>query len=144
MAFIPVNFDDAQESKPASSGIYNLQITEAKEVQTGPNSKFPGSPQLRISLGFTDEPNTPNVTHFISLPHAEDEQKSANYKALLLKRFLVHFNIPFDHSGIDTEQVCMHAIGASANTEVKLDEPDANGNVYNRLVLPRLRDEAGR
>lgn len=144
MSFINVNFDDAVESKPAASGVYNLQIVEAKEVQTGPNSKHPGSPQLRITLGFTDEPNTPNITHFVSLPHEQDEQKSALYKALLLKRFLVHFNIPFDNTGIDTERVCMEAVGASANTEVRLDEPDANGNVYNRLVIPRLRNEGDR
>ena len=105
MAFIPVNFDDAVESKPAASGLYNLQIVEAKEAQTGPNSKVPGSPQLRVTLGFIDEPNTPNITHFISLPNEHDEQKSELYKVLLLKRFLIHFSIPFDTAGIDTERV---------------------------------------
>lgn len=144
MSFIGINFDDAQEAKPAAAGMYNLQITDAKEGQTGPNSKVPGSPQLIFSLGFTDEPNVPNITQWISLPNSEDDQKSANWKALQLKRFLVHFGIPFDSNGIDTERVCMEAVGSMAQTEVKLSEPDDNGNVYNRVVIPRLRDEAGR
>jgi hypothetical protein len=144
MAFIPVNFDDAQEAKPVPNGRYQLQITDAKEVQSGPNSKRPGSPQLRFSIGFPDEPNTPNITEFRSLPHEDDDASSANFKALLLKRFLVHFGIPFDSTGIDTERLCMEAVGASAMTEVKLDEPDNQGNVYNRMVIPRLRDEPGR
>lgn len=144
MSFVDINFDDAQEAKPASAGMYTLQITSAKEGQTGPNSKVPGSPQLIFSLGFVDEPNVPNITQFISLPNSEDDKKSADFKALLLKRFLVHFGIPFDRSGIDTERLCMEAIGCSAQTEVKRTEPDDSGNVYNRVVIPRLRDEVGR
>lgn len=144
MSFININFDDAQEASPAPAGRYNLQITDAKEVQTGPNSRRPGSPQLRFSIGFPDEPNTPNITEFRSLPNEDDDAQSANFKALLLKRFLTHFNIPFDSTGIDTERVCMEAVGCTATTEVTLTEPDASGNVYNRMVIPRLRNEPGR
>jgi hypothetical protein len=140
MTFVPVNFDDAQEPKPAQPGVYDLQITAAEEKETGPNSKHPGSPQLKITLGFENEPNTPNITHYISLPYQGDE--SANFKALLLKRFLVHFKVPFDSNGIDTERVCMDMVGASARTEVSLTEPNPEtGAVYNRAILPRLRDE---
>ena|SRR6478736_9650556 len=139
MTFVPANFDDAQEARPAKPGKYALQITKAEEVLTGPNSKHPGMPQLRVTLGFQNEPNTPDVTQFISLPHEFDENPT--FKTLLLKRFLEHFKIPYDRNGIDTEKVCMEAVGCSAVTEVGLSEPDANGNVYNRVVIPRLRDE---
>lgn len=142
MTFIPVNFDDAVEAKPAPTGEYSLQITECKLTETGQNSKRPGSPQFRVSLGFTDEPNTPNVTHFISLPHEEDEPSAAQYKALLLKRFLTAFSIPFDSNGIDTEKMAMDMVGASARIGVELTEPDDNGNIYNRLKVPRLRSES--
>lgn len=141
MTFIPCNFDDAVEPQPVSSGRYNLQITGCEVAKTGPNSKVPGSPQFRVSIGFLDEPNAPNITQFISLPNEQDEAKSANFKVLLLKRFLTLFRVPFDASGIDTERMAMDMVGATANAEVQLSEPDDNGNVYNRLVVPRIREE---
>lgn len=144
MTFIPVNFDDAVEPQPVSGGRYNLQVIECKNAVTGEKSKHPGSPQFIVTIGFMDEPNAPNMTQFLSLPHSEDNQKSANFKVLLLKRFLTLFNIPFDPSGIDTEKMAMDMVGATANAEVTLSEPDDNGNVYNRLVVPRLRNEDSR
>ncbi len=141
MTFIPVNFDDAVEPKPASAGRYNLQITACEVAKTGPNSKVPGSPQFKVSIAFQDEPNTPNITHFISLPNEQDEASSANFKALLLKRFLTLFKVPFDSTGIDTEKMAMDMVGATASAEVTLTEPDDNGNVYNRLSVPRIPNE---
>ncbi len=142
MTFIPANFDDAVEPKPAPSGRYNLQITACEVAKTGPNSKVPGSPQFKASIAFVDEPNTPNITQFISLPNEQDRPESANFKVLLLKRFLTLFKVPYDTNGIDTEKMSMDMVGATANAEVKLDEPDENGNVYNRLVVPRIKEEA--
>lgn len=144
MTFVPVNFDEAQEAKPASAGSYQLQITAAEETVTGPNSKHPGSPQLKVTLGFEDQANTPNITQFLSLPNEHDDGNQANFKALLLKRFLTHFKVPFAANGIDTDAICMEMIGASARTEVTLTEPDDSGNVYNRVKIPRLRTEGGR
>lgn len=144
MTFVPVNFDDAQEAKPAPAGVYELQITAAEEAKTGPNSKYPGSPQLKITLGFADVPNTPNVLQYMSLPNEHDDANSANYKALLIKRFLTHFRIPFDPTGLDLDKICMEMVGASARTEVTLTEPNDSGDVYNRLKIPKLRNEGGR
>lgn len=141
MTFIPANFDEAVEPKPAPAGKYNLQITGCELAKTGPNSKHPGSPQFKVSIAFKDEPNTPNITHYISLPHEQDEPGSANFKVLLLKRFLVLFNIPFDPAGIDTEKMAMDMVGAEANAEVGLSEPNDSGDVYNRLMVPKIRDE---
>lgn len=141
MTFIPVNLDDAVEAKPVPNGRYPLQITDCKVAQTGPGSKRPGSPQFRVSIGFQGDVNAPNITHFISLPHEDDEQSSSQYKALMLKRFLSLFNVPYDSRGIDVDQMAMEMVGASAEAEVVQDEPTDNGNVYNRLIVPRLRDE---
>lgn len=146
MTHIPVNFDEAIEPQPLSNGRYTWQITAAKEAETGPNSKNPGSPQLVFThtcIGSSkEEQNAPQVTQFISLPHSTDEAKSANFKALLLKRYLEAFQIPYSSDGIDTDEIIYHAIGKEASLDTNLSEPDANGNVYNRLVIPRLRGEA--
>lgn len=141
MTFIPVNFDDAQEPQPVGAGRYDLQITACEIAKTGPNSKVPGSPQFRVSVAIQGEDNAPNITQFISLPNENDEAKSANFKVLLLKRWLVLFNVPFDSSGIDTERMSMEMVGATANAEVQLSEPDDSGNVYNRIIVPRIKNE---
>lgn len=142
MTFIPVNLEDAQEPKPAAAGRYPLQITKCEEVKTGEKSKNPGSPQFRVSLGFTDSPNTPNITHYISLPAEGDAPDSMNFKMLLLRRFLTLFNVPFDPRGIDTEKMAMEMVGSTADVDVQLTEPNDNGDVFNRILVPKIRGES--
>lgn len=142
MTFIPVNFDEAVEPKPVPKGRYDLQITECNVVKTGEKSKNPGRDQYKASIAILGHENAPNITQFISLPHEDDERSSANFKALLLKRFLVAFGVRFDSNGIDVEGTAMEMVGCTAsNIEVDLSEPDDNGNVYNRIIVPKLRDE---
>jgi hypothetical protein len=142
MTFIPVNLEEAQEPKPAPAGRYPLQITSCKEVKTGPSSKNPGSPQFLVSLGFADQPNTPNISHYISLPNEMDEPNSMNFKMLLLRRFLTLFSVPYDSAGIDTERMAMDMVGATADVDVDLSEPNDNGDVFNRIKVPKIRGES--
>ena len=143
MSFITVNLDDMVEAKPVPEGKYNLQITQCKVAKTGPNSKRPGSPQFAVSIGFTDEPAAPNISHYISLPHEEDETSAFQFKALLLKRFLVQFGIPYDSKGIDVDGLAMQMVGATASATVAQTSPDesSSGEVYNRLVTPKIKGE---
>lgn len=142
MTFIPVNLDTAEEQKPAPEGNYALQITQCVEAKTGPNSKNPGSPQFKVTLGFEGRPEIPNITHFISLPAENDEPDSMNFKMLLLRRFLALFNIPYDPAGIDTERMAMDMVGATANVDVTLSEPNDAGDVFNRIKVPKIRGES--
>lgn len=144
MTFIATNFDDAVESRPAPNGRYNLQITACQVTKSGERSKRPGSPQYKVTIGFTDDPHINNLTHFISLPHEDDEPDSGRYKTLLLKRFLEAFKVPYDKGGFDLEGLAMQMVGAQANLEVRQDEPTDSGDIYNRLVVPKLPSEAGR
>jgi hypothetical protein len=140
MAFIAVNLDETQEQKAAPKGAYELQITAAQNTETGENSKHPGAPMLKVMLGFTDlEVNAPAITHYITLPYEGDE--NASFKLLMLKRFLSAFSIPYNSEGIDTEALAFEMIGHTGTVEVELTEPNDNGDVYNRIKVPRLRDE---
>ena len=140
---LELDFDNAMEPKPLAKGRYPVQITAGEVKETGPNSKHPGRPQLVFTVGFTgpsqEEQLAPTVRHYISLPHPDDEKKSFDFKLLMLKRFLVAFNLPVERQ-FDPEQVAFAAIGSEADLEVDLTEPDDNGNVYNRLVMPRIQD----
>lgn len=140
MTFIPVNFDEAVEASAVPAGRYDLQIVAAEVKQTGPNSANPGRDMLVFSVGFEDNSlNAPNIRHFVSLPHPDDEGTKGQTKALMLKRFLVAFDVPFESNGIDTDSICFEAIGHTAsNVEVVQDIGQDGTSVYNRINLPRL------
>ena len=131
--YIPLDLGNVQESKPVASGYYDLVVTGCEETKT----KEKGKPQLKITVGIIGHEDAPNVMHFVGLPAPGDEPKAATFKALLLKRFLVLFKVPHSAEGFDIDDV----IGATAHAELILDEPDDKGNVYNRLQVPRLKDE---
>lgn len=134
--FIPISFDDVVEASVVANGMYDLRITECQLTKTGEKSKNPGSPMYRVSIGFEDlSLNAQNISHFIMIPCGGEYHK---LQALNLKRFLEAFNVPYDRNGLNLEQVAMEMQGCTARLEVQLTEPDANGNVYNRLIVPRL------
>ena len=140
MAFLSVNLDDTQEQQPAPKGSYELQITGAQLTETGENSKHPGAPMYKVTLGFTNlELNAPNITHYVTLPYEGDE--NAAFKLLMLKRFLSAFSIPYSSDGIDLEDLAFAMIGKAGQAEVDLTEPNGNGDIYNSLKVPRMRDE---
>src|SRR3990172_1004169 len=131
MARIEVNLHDVQEPKPVPGGKrYGLTIAEA-EFREAKND-------IRVSIGIDDHLDAPNVSHYISLPKAEDDEGKAKFKARMLKLFLVSFNIPHDEDGFEVEDF----LGATAEVELTLSDPDKEpGPIYNRLRLPRLQDE---
>lgn len=128
---IPLNLNEVQESRPVPNGKYHLVVASAEEKKSQK-----GAPMIVVSLGIEGHDDAPNVTHFISLPDGSDPSKD-NFKALMLKRFLHTFNIPFDSDGFDVETFP----GSTGTAELTLSEPDDAGNVYNRLQLPKLPSE---
>lgn len=137
MPRIAVNLNDVTEPKPVPVSTYDLTIASVEEGK----SKEKQRPQLIVSIGIDQHPEAPNVTHFVSLPSGDDEPRSAQFKALMLKRFLTLFNIPMDSDGgFDTEDFP----GAKARAELGLSEPNESGDTYNRLVVPKMRGEASK
>lgn len=133
MPFIPINLNEIPESRPVPNGKYDLTITAAEYEM----SKSKGKPQYRCSIGVDGHDNAPNVTHWVSIPAEDDEPKSAQFKGLLLHRFLELFSIQVDPKGFDTEKLVMELIGAKASGELVIDETGE----YNRLVVPKLKAE---
>jgi hypothetical protein len=142
MTFISMNLDEVQEAKPAPIGRYLLRIDGTEVRETGPASKSPGQPMLKVIINVLDVPDAQAITHFITFPTPTDDQDNAKFKMLNLKRFLQAFNIRVPKEGVDLEQLSVDCLGAEASCDLTLSEPDDNGNVYNRLRLPRLVDEA--
>lgn len=134
------DLDNVAEQQAVPAGVYDLVITGAENRESGPNSKHPGAPMIRVSIAFKDlNLNAPNISHFISLPFGDDDE-NASFKLLQLKRFITLFGIPYEN-GMDSDDLLMQMSGQEARAQVNLSEPDDNGNVYNRLSVPRLPNE---
>lgn len=129
--FIEMNLSNTAEPKPVAPGRYALTVSTAvfREAKR----------DIQVSIGINDHVDAPNISHYISLPKTEDDASKANFKQLMLKRFLKQFGIPFnDSQGFNVEDF---AGATSASVQVNLSEPDDAGAVYNRLQLDKLPNE---
>ncbi len=133
--FIGMSFDGVAEPKPVPAGRYDLTIAEAKL----PPIKEGKGQNIEVSIGIDSDPTAPNLRHFISLPKPDDDASKANFKKLMLMRFLEQFHIPYDpQTGFNVEDFA----GAHGQAELTLSEPDdQTGAVYNRLKLDRISDQ---
>lgn len=131
--FVNLNLGDVKENKAVPAGRYRLiiasyELGESREKKT---------PQYKWTLNIEGHDEAMPVNHFTGLPSGKDEPKTAQFKALLMKRFLVLFKIPHTDEGFNPDD----AIGCSADAELQLGEPNAAGDVYNQLVVPKLKTE---
>jgi hypothetical protein len=137
MPFIPMNLEAVKESAPVPSGKYDVIIATCEETKT----KAEGRPQFKMSLAIQGHENAPNCTHYQSIPSEMDAPDKVQFKMLLLKRMMALFQIPINPKGFDTSELAMQFVGKTATVELGLSEPDDSGNVYNRLVVPRMKAE---
>lgn len=134
--FINMKLGDVTEPKAVPAGRYGLTVTTAEKR----NAKEAGKgDNIEVNIGIDGHLDAPNVRHFISLPHPNDDPKKANFKMLMLKRFLVQFGIPHNDDGFAVEDFA----GATAQGELGLSDPEESksGDIYNRLKLDRLPTE---
>lgn len=136
MPFIPLNLNEVKESKPVPANVYDLVVLEAEEAK----SKN-GFPQFVVTIGIEGHEDAPNVKHYASIPTPDDEPDKMKGKMLFLQRFLAMFDIHVSPDGFDTTALCGELRGARARGQLTLTEPDEQGNVYNRLNPPKLKDE---
>lgn len=132
MSLLALNLDEAVESKPVKAGKYDLECVTMEEK----DSKS-GKPQIVLSVAIIGHIDAPNVTHYISLPAPGDDEGKVKFKVLLLKRTAALFGVKWSANGVETEEF----IGAKCSAELELTEPDDSGNIYNRIKVPRLKDE---
>lgn len=139
MPYIEMNLDDVTEPKPAGKGRYALQITGAEATESGEKSKHPGTPMIRVTLGFTDPElaTTPTFNHFLVFPYAGQENQY--YTKLNIKRFLTQVGL--DWGGGDLEALAMDLVARTGTFEVGLTEPREDGTVFNTLILDRLPEQ---
>ena len=131
MTVIKTDLKDVREPKPVPRAVYDLTISEA-EV-------FDDKHLIRVSIGIDGHLDAPNINHTIWLDRETDEDWQRANNHLNTKRFLVAFSIPHDGEEFDTDDFA----GATGSMEVGLSDPDkdAQGRIFNNLILPKLMDD---
>jgi len=138
MPFIPVDTSGVVESKPVPAGMYDTVITECDGAAVSKN----GLPQMVVTIGIEGHEDAAPLRHYVSLPQQNDEPQKLKGKVLFLRRFVDLYGVKLDPSGFDSDKVAMELVGKRAKAEISLTEPDDSGNVYNRLITPRLKDDS--
>lgn len=133
MSFItlPGNPDDVAEPQVAPEAEYPLVIAHA-EFYT--NDK--GNNLIKCTIGFEGHPEYQNMGYWVQIPNEDDDADRVNKKLLGIKRFFALFNIPHEGNSFNVEDF----FGCTATAKVGQTEPDDNGNVYNELYVPRVKE----
>jgi len=132
MPFIPLNLDDAQESKPVPLGRYDVVVASCEEV---PTKKDPSKTQFKMMLTIDGHEDAAPIFHYQGIPTEND------FKALLMRRFLTLFGVKYDPAGFDPELLAMELIGARAKVELRTKEYE--GTINNEMIIPPLKGEEG-
>jgi hypothetical protein len=132
MPFVNVALGDAKEPEAAPEGEYDLRIVKSEDGE----SKA-GNPMTTVYIKIEDSavPNAALVRHWITYPDRQTPPDQVQMRLLDIARFLQCFGIPHEGAGFNTDDL----LGATGRCFVGQEEAD-DGNVYNRLKLPKLKN----
>ena len=130
MPFISYNPNDYQEPKPVANGRYDVTVGSAELTQSkAGNDMF----KLRIEIDGNDE--APPVFENLSIPYPG----CAQIIGLQFNRFMAVFKVKLPDGGFDPDELAVELVGKRANVE--LTQEEYNGNVTNKIKLPKLSSE---
>jgi hypothetical protein len=127
MGFISEDLDDVEESKAAPEGEYDLRIVSAVDK---PSKKE--TPMITVGLKIEDpDVDAPLVRYYLIGWDRDTPEDQVRMRKLEAKRFQECFDAP---SGFEADDL----IGLTGRSFVNQEEGQ-DGNIYNRLRLPRLK-----
>lgn len=147
MPFIDMGdeFGTTGEVPIAPEGEYDLMVSKfTHNTDNGKN-------MLVVDMAFEGAEDYQNIRHFMPLPDGQNDSKkdeekgnkpgtTAKFKMLNIKRFCFLFDIPFNETGFDTDDL----MGARARAHVVQSEYTNNSGatvINNKINLPRLPDD---
>jgi len=132
MPFINVALDDAKEQEPVPEGEYDLRIVKAEDGESKAGNAMT---TVYIKIEDSAYPNAALCRHWLTYPDRDTPADQRQMRLLDIKRFLTAFGIAQESKGFNSDDL----LGATARCMLSQEEAD-DGNVYNRLRLPRLKE----
>jgi len=136
MTFLQVGgLGDAKEPQLLPETRTTLVVDDVHTYESDKN----GRTITRIRHNVDDERYTEcnAVMHWLSYPMEDDEPETARLLTRGLKRYLVMSGVPFEAEGFNEEDL----YGASFEANIIQDENEESGEVFNKIVVPRLPED---
>ena len=116
------------DREPIPQGIYELQIIKVKK-----GVSKAGYLMTIVMLAVVGVDTAP-IPYFML--HSTDDLPAHQHRfhCLNIKRFLVHFEVPYDGKGFNTEDL----LEATARCLV-IQQKGSDGTICNRVQVPRLK-----
>ena len=140
MPFIEAAIKDAKESVAVPEGEYDLRIVGVYD-QVEEN----GFVICNVAIESGDHPNAALIRYFLNVPQNDDEPQKTSFKLLMMKRFLSAFEVPFEDTGFNTDD--LEGATATLGLKQRSVDKDKQGNtlsvpmIFNDIILPRLVEE---
>ena len=133
MGFVEVPLGAAQEAEAVPEGEYDLRVAKFDETTSkAGNAMY----KAIIIIESKYHPNPQPIVEYFTLPNGKDDEH-ANMKMLNIKRFLAVFNVPFEESGFNDEDV-PGALGKCHVVNDTYEPDDGEPREQNKLRLPPL------
>jgi hypothetical protein len=132
MGFINVDLGDVKEVEAVAEGEYDLRVVKAEDGESKAGNQMTS---VLIRIEDAAIPNPAPVRHWLTYPSTDTPADQRQMRLLDIKRFLHMFGVPMEKGGFDSQDL----VGATARCYLSQEEGD-DGNVYNRLKLPRLKE----
>lgn len=129
MGYVKIDLSKTKEPEVVPEGEYNVRIVKVVDTET----KKKGEPMTTLTLRIEDAgPDASVFNEFMLYPNGGEYD---NMRALNIKRTLALFDVPYDGSGFDSQDLL------SKEAKVLLtQEMGDDGIIRNRMRVPRMKE----
>jgi len=135
MSFIEIRgIEDVKEPQIAPEDTYDLVIDDVK----GGMKEGTDIHQIRVRIQIENadpEIEYAAIFHYLTGIGADDDEEKAKFKMLSIKRFLALVGVDIVDSGFNEEDLM------GCRFRAKLTQEEYQGNISNRVLVPRLENE---
>lgn len=130
MGFVSVDLEGVKEPEVVPDGKYKLRIVKVEDTTSKKGNEMT---VFYIRIEDDQYPEAQIIRHWMIYPNEDMEKDQRTMRLRDIKRFLKCFGVEGD-KGFDTEDL----MGQEGECYVYQEEGENDGNIYNRLQLPRL------
>ncbi len=120
---------DAKPPELVEDYEHQLRIVNATY---GPGKQDPKKFRTEVIIEVLDVPDSAGIFQYLSDPNPDGEEKSEKFKALMTKKFLTAFGIPFDGEGFDLDDFP----GKTYTGRTKKSKDEETGRESANVILP--------
>lgn len=130
MSYVKIDLTKTKEPEVAPEGQYPVRIVKVMDSETKKKE-----PMTVLTLRIEEQAgnNYAPFQHFITYPNGGQYD---DMRSLEIKRLLTLFDVPFDGSGFDADDL----LSKTADVLVMQEEGKDDGVIRNRMKLPRIKE----